>query len=124
MSNALNQFEAFKTILHGNAIKEQDKAKINSYLMLKWLSGDQRTIIAANTVNRFYRIPVEVQYNLFRNMLHGKLRFIRYPKGSITKNKNIEVIQKHYNVNYEEANSMLELISQDELNTLNEIYGS
>lgn len=57
-------------------------------------------------------------------MLHGKLRFIRYPKGSITKNKNIEVIQKHYNVNSEEANTMLELISEDELNALNEIYGS
>lgn len=118
-----NQFGAFGTILKGQELPEQDKGKINSYLMLRWLSGNQNAIFAQNEVNRFYGIPVERQYDMFRAMLHGKVKFIKYPKGVTQKHpKDLELIQKHYNVTEHKAMDMLDLVSKDELKYLAELY--
>lgn len=120
---AFNQFDAFTTILKGEELSQQDKEKINSYLLLRWLSGDRRVLPAANTVNQYYNIPAKAQYDLFRGMLHGKLKFIRYPKGASQKtNNDIELISKHYNVSFDKAHEMLEFISKKELKELQEIY--
>lgn len=123
MTKKFNQFDAFGTILKGKELPKNKQTQINSYLMLRWLSGDQRTIHAANQVNRYYDIPVDKQYQMFRQMLHGKLRFIRYPRGAKSStNTELDLIQKHYNVNLEKATEMHELISKEELKYLKTVY--
>lgn len=118
-----NQFNAFGTILKGQALPEQDKKKLNSYLMLRWLSGNQNAIFAQNEVNRFYDIPVQCQYDMFRQMLHSKVKFIKYPKGSQgAQNPDIKILQEHFKASEETAMNMLELISREELQELREIY--
>lgn len=123
MTQKFNQFDAFSSLLKGKEIPLNEQQQINSYLMLRWLSGDQRTLHAANQVNLYYDIPVDVQYKMFRQMLHGKLNFIKYPKGSkVQSPENLELIQKHYNVSADKAIEMSELISKEEIKYLKEIY--
>lgn len=118
-----NQFDAFKTILSGPELSSNDQGKINSYLLLRWLSGDNRIIQAQNVINRYYDIPVEAQYKFFRNMLHGKVKFIKYPKGINSKTSDdVLLIQEHYKVSLEKAEEMFELISKEELKELKGIY--
>lgn len=119
-----NQFDAFGSILKGKELPEHDKEKINSYLMLRWLSGDARTIQMSNTFNRWYSVPVNLQYDILRNSLLNKLKFIKYPKGAKeASSDSLELIKRHYNVSTEKAQEMAELISKEELKELKEIYG-
>jgi len=119
----MNDFDIFKTVLNG---PEPDKAhidKMSSYLFLRWLSGNQNVIHAANLLNRYYNVPEYLQYKMFRNNLHKKLKFIPYPKGNDKRTfKSIEVIQKHYKVNKDIAIEMHDLISETELNYLIDLY--
>lgn len=123
MSDNFNLFQAMGTILKGSELPEHNKQKIASFMMLRWLAGDRRVIQAANVVNRYCDIPVNLQYDMFRQMLHGKINFIKYPKGAKNESsETMELIQKHYNVSSEKALEMQELISKDEVKYLKELY--
>ena len=119
----MNQFEIFKSVLSGKEVDKKVVEKLQSFIFLRWLSGDRRVIGAANVVNLYNNIPENLQYKFFRKMLHGKIKYIPYPKsGKVTKVEDIELICKRYNVSLERAVEMFELVSDEELKTLRSVF--
>lgn len=119
----MNQFDIFKTVLSGTELDKSITSKMQSFLFLRWLSGDRRVIQAANSVNLFHKIPEDVQYTFFRAMLFGKLKFIKYPKSPKSKPiEHLELLSKHYNVTLDRASEMSEFVSNDEIAELTELY--
>lgn len=119
----MNQFDIFKTVLSGSELDSSVTSKMQSFLFLRWLSGDRRVIQSANLINLYYAIPENVQYMFFRKMLFGKLKFIKYPKSPKAKPlEQLELISKHYKVSLELASEMAELISNDEVAYLTDLY--
>ena len=117
----MNQFELFKTVLTGKESENSDK--LQSFVFLRWLSGEKRVILASNMVNRYSQIPENVQYQMFRKMLHGKIKFIPYPKANKSKPiEDLALVSKHYNVTIERAATMIELVSDEELKYLRKLY--
>lgn len=97
--------------------------KIPSYIFCRWLSGNPHTIIAANMINAYDKIPIENQFNMVRNAFAGKVKFIPYPKNTKEDTlKKIEYIGKHFNISLEKAKEYLEFISDEELNNIVTMY--
>lgn len=111
-----NIFKTMGTTLKGDHATEQEIKEIPSYIFCRWLSGNPNTVTIANIFNYFDKIPIENQYEAVRTIFHGKIRYIPYPKSeSDDTQKNLEYIQKYFNVNTERAKEYLEVISKDEL---------
>jgi len=122
MSN-LNIFKIMGTTLKGEEATEQEKKAIPSYIFCRWLSGNPNTLTIANIFNYFDKIPVENQYKAVRSVFYNKIRYIPYPKGDTQETiKNIEYIQKYYNVNESTAKEYLDVISDEELSKIVRAY--
>ncbi len=102
----------------------EDLKKIQSFVFCKWLAGDSRTILTANTINQYYDIPIENQYYLVKNKYAGKIRNIKYIKSEKDEANQaiISILEKHFKISTEKAKEYLTFISLDELNYLKELY--
>ena len=102
----------------------EDLKKIQSFVFCKWLAGDGRTILTANTINQYYDIPIENQYYLVKNKFAGKIRNIKYIKADKDDSNlaMLSILEKHFKISTEKAKEYLTFISNDELNYLKESY--
>ena len=102
----------------------EDLKKIQSFVFCKWLAGDSRTILTANTINQYYDIPIENQYYLVKNKFAEKIRNIKYIKSEKDEANQaiIAILEKHFKISTEKAKEYLTFISKDELNYLKELY--
>lgn len=98
--------------------------KIPSYVFCRWLSGNMFAIHAANQINLYSNIPIQNQFHIINKAFGGKIKYIPYPKADKTDTtKTIEVLIKHFKINEELAREYLDVIDENELKQLMEIYG-
>lgn len=117
----------FKTLTSAIDIKKKPTAeeiqKIPPFLFCKWLSGNPHTILAANQLNYYYDIPIENQYYMIKNVFAGKIKYIPYPKKeSADQSKNVQYLIQHFKISEEKAQEYLTLISDEELQTIINMY--
>lgn len=104
--------------------KAEDIEKIPSYVFCRWLSGNIYTINAANQINIYSDIPIQNQFHIINKAFGGKIKFIPYPKAHKEETtKSIDVLVKHFKINKELAREYLDVIDENELKQLMEIYG-
>jgi hypothetical protein len=120
-------FDTLKTLLNNRTPSEEEINKINSFVMIKWLSGNRSTVIPANFININYNIPLYNQYKFLDDyfILTGvkkKINFIKFPKNISKESEIIENIQRYYNVNPETAKKYYELMSKEDKKRFNDIY--
>jgi len=98
--------------------------KIQSFVFCKWLAGDSRTILTANTINQYSDIPIENQYYYVKHQFAGKIRNIKYIKSDKDDSNLaiISILEKHFKISTEKAKEYLTLISPEELNYLKDLY--
>jgi hypothetical protein len=97
--------------------------KIPSFIFCKWLSGNPHSIQAANAINMYDDIPIENQYYMVKNAFAGKIKYIPYPKNvSQDKLKRVQYLAKHFNISEEKAQEYLDLISNEELDEIVNMY--
>jgi predicted SnoaL-like aldol condensation-catalyzing enzyme len=97
--------------------------KIPSYIFCRWLSGSPYTVLAANQINCYDKIPIENQYSMIKSVFAGKLEFIPYPKNvSEEVIKKIGYLSDFFKISEEKAKEYLEFISNEELDTIVEMY--
>ena len=107
--------------------KNFSEAEINSvspYLFCRWLSGNQYTILASNELNKYYNeIPFLNQFMMIRKTFGGKIKFIPFPKTLKDEESNeIKCLEKYFKISYNKAKEYLELISEEELRRIVEMY--
>lgn len=88
--------------------------KINPFLMNNWLSGDRLGLVLADVFNKYENIPMENRVQLIRGVLQPNVKYIKYPKSTIQKDKYIENISKYYNINYELAKEYYETMPEEQ----------
>lgn len=102
---------------------QEEIQKIPSYIFCRWLSGNPHTILAANQINYYDDIPIENQYKMIKSVFAGKIKYIPYPKNvSQDKMKKVEYLADYFKISEEKASEYLELISEDELNSIVNMY--
>jgi len=117
----------FKTMtgvldLKKNPTPEEIK-KIPSFIFCRWLSGNPAAIQAANMINLYYDIPIENQYQMIKSAFGGKIKYIPYPKSESNKElKQTEYVAQHFKINLEKAKEYIELINEDELKEIVDMY--
>jgi hypothetical protein len=120
-------FNTLKTLLNNQQPQEEKINKINSFVMIKWLSGNRSTVIPANFININYNIPIYNQYKFLDDYfiltnIKNKINFIKYNKEDQKINEIIENIQRYYNVNLSIAKKYYELMSKEEKAKFKDIY--
>lgn len=105
-------------------IDENEVEKIPSFLFCRWLSGDPRTILAANQFNYYHKeIPMINQYKIINTAYAGKIKYIQAPKNAGSKNsKELEYLCAHFEISMEKAQEYLELIDKKELKEIVDMY--
>lgn len=108
----------------GTAITKQEMpsndeiAKINPFLFMRWLSNHPIGVDIANYLNTSQGIPIKAQYLFVRYTMPPKIKYISYPKQEKDNSKEIDIIVKHYDVNRNTAKQYLSIISEEQLKRL------
>lgn len=111
-------FQVFKNILKpGYQITEADIQKINSFVMCRWLSGHPGSLLIAQMINHYDKMPVDVQVQL-AHTLAGKFKYIPYPKSPKNIEQNLDSLCQYFNISPRIAQEYLEFISEDDLKTI------
>lgn len=124
-------FTVFKKVLEQKEITPQDADKVSDFLLRRWLSGDNRLIELANTLNCLPANPVK-QSNLvilrgISKALKGQIKFIKFPSGAKKDSKDVEyqeMMSKFFKISPKEAIEYLDWMRMhcpDELETLKKI---
>ena len=118
-----NPFQVMMQAIKGGEASPEDISKISPFLMCRWLSGNPKTLQAANFFNTNPNVPIEAIFKSVERSFKGKIRFIQYPKNTVTKpSKDVEYLCEYYNVRPEIANDYLKYISEEQLNHIREMF--
>lgn len=102
---------------------EEEINKIPSYIFCRWLSGNPHTILASNQINLYHNIPMKNQYDMVKSVFAGKIKYIPYPKNTQEDTlKTVEYISKHFNISLEKAQEYKQLLSNEELKGIVDMY--
>jgi len=116
-------YQIMTSILSNYNPTKEEKEIINSFFMCRYLSGNQRAVFVGNFINRYYNeLPLVVQYDLSKQLLRGKIKFIQAPKKEKMDNKVLENITRYYKVSMTDAIQYLELMDQDEREHFETLY--
>lgn len=117
-----NPFQVMMSAIKGGNATPEEISKVSPFLMCRWLSGNPKTLQAANFFNVNSNVPIEAIYKSVERSFKGKIRFIQYPKNTVVKNsKDVEYLCEYYNVRPEIANDYLKYISDEQLNKIREM---
>ena len=84
-------------------ISEEEINSVSPYLFCRWLSGNQ--------------------FMMIRKTFGGKIKFIPFPKTLKDEESNeIKCLEKYFKISYNKAKEYLELISEEELRRIVEMY--
>lgn len=108
-------FDILNSCLKGPRAPEAEVAKLSSWMLCRWLEGDPRTISIANVINNLCDMPIQAQYDFVRGMLHGKIKFVRFPKTPRVLKDDVTLrISERYKCNPALVPELLSLMSNDE----------
>lgn len=108
-------FDTLKKVLENKPFTEQEASKVSEYIMRRWLSGDNRLIGLANTLNISPKMDNYLVLKAIAAALNGKIKFIKFPsssKNSSTEPENLEMFSRFFMVSMEEAQEYLHWLQQ------------
>lgn len=118
-------FNTFKKVLENKPITEQDAEKVSDFLMRRWLTGDNRLIELASTLNC---LPgKQSNLHILRGLataLNGKIKFIRFPQGSKQdpeQHEDVELVARFFRVSKDEAHEYIQWLKEHNQQELDEI---
>lgn len=116
------------TILNNKIPTKEQIKTINSFFFCRWMSNERKTMPIAATINRYYNIPILVQYK-FANIYvqrsqESRIKYIDYSKEKTSemKQKILGNIQKYYKVSEQCSEEYFRMMNNDELDRLMDMY--
>lgn len=107
-------FNTFKKVLANQPITTQDADKVSDFILRRWLTGDNRLIELANTLNC---LPGKLDNLLVLRgiayALNGKVKFIKYIQGTKqdkVQEEDVVLLAKFFRVSLQEALEYLEFL--------------
>ena len=116
-------YKIMTSILSSYQPTYDEKMTINSFFMCRYLSNHPQSVFVANMINRYYnQIPLNTQYDIAKQLLKGKIKFIQPQKKEKLDDKLLENISRYYNVNESTAIEYLELMKQPQIEEFSTLY--
>jgi hypothetical protein len=118
-----SQYQIMTSILTNYRPSNDEKLKINGFFFCRYLSNDPRAIHISNVFNRFYKeIPMNIQYDISKQLLKGKIKFIQMPKKEKETNEIILNISKYYKINLTKAKEYYLIMPENEREFFKKLY--
>jgi len=118
-----SSYQIMTSILNTYKPTKKEKLTINPFFFIRWLSNSPKAIHIANVFNRFYKeIPINVQYDIAKQLLKNKIKYIQFPKKLEENNNIIFNISKYYKINLEKASEYYEIMPETERNRFRDLY--
>lgn len=97
-------------------IADDDPSVISSYpswIINKALSAHTDSILFANEMNKYWKIPKKMQYDFFINSLRPRRRFSPWSKKESI--EYLEDVKEYYGFSYTKSLEALRILSRDQL---------
>lgn len=123
MKKPKTSYQVMKSILSSYNPSYDEKMSINSFFVTRYLSCHPGSIGVSNFINRYYlEIPKNVQYDLAKQLLNGKIKWIQMPDKDKHDNKTIDSICRFYSVSITTAISYYKLMEKEEREKFTSLY--
>ena len=111
--NSINQNK--KDIMYG----EEEEKQYSAFMVNRGLSYYHDTVLLANEMNHSSHIDSRLQYDFLRTAIRSRKRFSKWHKKA--KVANIQVIKQYYGYSDAKAESVEDLISDEDLKHMKKI---
>ena len=102
---------------------EDLEKKYPAFMLNRFLCASQDTLFFANIMSQLSHLPNELQYAFYYYGISKKKRYFQYSgKGKKDKTEEVESIVKYYNCSREQALDYQELLTEDQIAKIVEIY--
>ena len=123
MNKKKSSYQIMTSILSNYNPTLEEKLTINGFFFTRYLSNNPKAIHIGNVFNRYYKeIPLNIQYDLAKQLLKGKIKFIQFPK----KEKNLDIIiiniSKFYKINIDKAKEYYNIMGENERLKFEKLY--
>lgn len=122
-SKTKSSYQIMTSILSDYNPTYNEKLTVNSFFLCRWLSNNPNTVFVGNVINRYYNeIPLNRQYDMSKQILRGKIKYIQFPKKIKNSEKVINNICRYYKVSIDDAYEYWELMNTKERNKMERMY--
>ena len=120
LTDFLNSINATKK----NILDSQPEAEklYTPFVINRCLSYFPDTIMQSNEMNQNSHLDHKMQYDFLLNSTRSRRRFSKWFK--VENDSDIELIKEHYNINSKRAREYRYIISDEDMNTLRNMYAS
>ena len=118
----MNPFHYIASITHTKKdlmIGEDEEKAYSPFIINRGLSYFSDTVLLANEMNRAAHIDHRMQYDFLRTAIRSRKRFSKWAKK--TTPANIEVIKEYYGYSDAKAQSVEDLISDDDIKAMKSV---
>jgi len=123
MSKEIKPYQIMISILNNFSPSKEQKQTLNPFFFVRWLSNERRAIHIGNVFNRYYKeIPIHIQYDIAKLLLHKKIKFINFPKKEMESEKTLENIAKYYKISLSQAQEYFDIMSDKEKQKFKTLY--
>lgn len=109
----MNPFDVLKGINEKNDPAEFDETKYPAFMVNRGLSFFQDTVLLANEMNRCHHLDGQLQYDFLKGIVRKRKRFSKWAKKVAV--KDIEVVKEYYGYTDSKAESVMDLLSQEDI---------
>jgi len=118
-------YQVMTSVLSNYQPSPEEKLTVNSFFLCRYLSNNPMAIHIGNAFNRYYSlIPVNIQYDMAKQLLKGKIKFIQFPKKIKNDDVIITNISKYYKVNLDTAREYIAFMDNTERERMKNIYNT
>lgn len=118
-----NPYKVMTSVLTTYKPTYDEKMTINSFFMCRYLSNHPRGVFVSNMINRYYNvIPLNVQYDIAKQLLKGKIKFIQQTSKPKVDTKLLDNISRYYKINEQHAIEYLELMGEEQIEDFRTLY--
>jgi len=115
-------YQVMTSILTNYNPTHEEKLSMNSFFACRYLSNNPMSIFLANAYNRYSVIPVDIQYDVAKQLLRGKIKFIQFPKKSKDTNDVLANISRFYKVSEDVALEYYNLMTDEVKEEFRDLY--
>ena len=106
-------------------IRNSENPKIAESVYNPWLTNKNfslfsDTVLYANEINKYWRLPNLLQHDFYMHSLRAKKRFVKWPKKMDV--ADLDMISTYYNVNKTRAEEYLELLLPDDIDKIRKTF--
>ena len=115
MSSKVGLFDFLKDISEEkkDILSDDNESQYSPYMVNRFLSMNQTTIMYANEMNLRYFLPKRLQYDYYFNALKKEKRYFKYLKED--EQDNIDLVREYFGYGKSRAKEALSILSSEDI---------